>query len=95
MALPPEVWRNVSWRPNETLSFSLRPAVRVRPASRHWKLAAPHPLEWLLVEWPEGGYPEPYRAANQQRLEPRRLGNHAGLTSLVGDAGIEPATPPV
>ena len=53
-----------------------------------------HPLEWLLVEWPEGGYPEPYRAANQQRWN-RRLGNHAGLTSLVGDAGIEPATPPV
>ena len=39
-------------------------------------------------------YPEPYRTANQQYWN-RRLGNHAGLTSLVGDAGIEPATPPV
>jgi Transposase DDE domain len=28
--------------------------VRIRPASRDWKLAAPHPLEWLLIEWPEG-----------------------------------------
>ena len=28
--------------------------MRIRPASRDWKLAAPHPLEWLLIEWPEG-----------------------------------------
>jgi len=28
--------------------------LRIRPASRDWKLAAPHPLEWLLIEWPEG-----------------------------------------
>jgi hypothetical protein len=48
----------------------------------------------MLPESNATGYPEPYRAANQQRWN-RRLGNHAGLTSLVGDAGIEPATPPV
>src|SRR5208337_2189751 len=27
---------------------------RVRPASRDHKLVAPHPAEWLVVEWPEG-----------------------------------------
>src|SRR5271170_8244386 len=29
-------------------------AARIRPASRDWKRAAPHPLEWLRIEWPEG-----------------------------------------
>ena len=29
-------------------------AVRIRPASRDWKASTPHPLEWLLIEWPEG-----------------------------------------
>jgi SRSO17 transposase len=55
MALPPEAWREVAWREgsNQTLSSRFA-AVRIRPASRDWKLAAPHPLEWLLVEWPEG-----------------------------------------
>jgi hypothetical protein len=28
--------------------------VRIRPASRDWKVSTPHPLEWLLIEWPEG-----------------------------------------
>ena len=38
----------MSWREgsNQSLTF--------RPASRDWKLVAPHPLEWLLIEWPEG-----------------------------------------
>src|ERR1700678_1324914 len=55
MALPPEAWREVAWREgsNQTLSSRFA-AVRIRPASRDWKLAAPHPLEWLLIEWPEG-----------------------------------------
>ena len=54
-ALPEEAWRDVSWREgsNETLSSRFA-AVRIRPASRDWKLTAPHPLEWLLIEWPEG-----------------------------------------
>ncbi len=43
-------WRE---RSNETLS-SRFVAVCVRPASRDWKRSTPHPLEWLLVEWPEG-----------------------------------------
>ena len=45
----------MSWREgsNETLSSRFA-AVRVRPASRDWKRSTPHPLEWLLIEWPEG-----------------------------------------
>ena len=48
-----QAWRIVSWREgsNETLSSRFA-AVRIRPASRDWKLSTPHPLEWLLVEWP-------------------------------------------
>ena len=33
-------------------------AARVRPASRDHKLVAPHPVEWLVIEWP-GGEAEP------------------------------------
>jgi SRSO17 transposase len=53
--LPEEAWRIVPWREgsNEVLSSRFA-AVRVRPASRDWKLSTPHPLEWLLIEWPEG-----------------------------------------
>ena len=53
--LPQEAWRDVSWREgsNQTLTSRFA-ALRIRPASRDWKLAAPHPLEWLLIEWPEG-----------------------------------------
>jgi SRSO17 transposase len=53
--LPQEAWREVSWREgsNQTLTSRFA-AVRIRPASRDWRLAAPHPLEWLLIEWPEG-----------------------------------------
>jgi SRSO17 transposase len=55
MALPPEAWRDVSWREgsNETLSSRFA-AVRIRPAPRDWKLADPPPFEWLLIEWPKG-----------------------------------------
>ena len=44
----------MSWREgsNQTLTSRFA-AVRIRPASRDWKLAAPHALEWLLIEWPE------------------------------------------
>ena len=38
---------------NEILSSRFA-AVRSRPASRDWKFSTPHPLEWLLIEWPEG-----------------------------------------
>src|SRR5271165_2334691 len=54
MTLAPEAWRTVSWREgsNETLSSRFT-AMRIRPASRDWKRATPHPLEWLLIEWPK------------------------------------------
>jgi SRSO17 transposase len=53
--LPQEAWRIVPWREgsNEILSSRFA-AVRIRPASRDWKVSTPHPLEWLLIEWPEG-----------------------------------------
>ena len=55
MRLAAEAWKQVEWREgsNQTLSSRFA-AVRIRPASRDHKLAAPHPLEWLVVEWPEG-----------------------------------------
>ena len=28
-------------------------AVRLRPAPRDHDLAGPHPVEWLVIEWPE------------------------------------------
>jgi len=54
-ALPEEAWRIIPWREgsNEILSSRFA-AVRIRPASRDWKFSTPHPLEWLLIEWPEG-----------------------------------------
>jgi SRSO17 transposase len=53
--LPEDVWRIAPWRggSNETLSSRFA-AARIRPASRDWKRSTPHPLEWLLIEWPEG-----------------------------------------
>jgi SRSO17 transposase len=55
--LPAEAWNDVEWREgsNEPLSLSSRfAAVRVLPASRDHKLIEPHPVKWLVVEWPEG-----------------------------------------
>jgi SRSO17 transposase len=50
-----EAWRIVPWREgsNEILSSRFA-AVRIRPASRDWKVSTPHLLEWLLIEWPKG-----------------------------------------
>ena len=54
LRLPAEAWALVEWREgsNQTLSSRFA-AVRLRPASRDHKLAAPHPVEWLVIEWPE------------------------------------------
>jgi SRSO17 transposase len=55
MALTPENWRTVVWREGSNEALSSRfAAVRTRPASRDWQGSTPHPLEWLLVEWPDG-----------------------------------------
>ena len=53
--LPAEAWKDVEWREGSNQPLSSRfAAVRVRPASRDHKLATPHPVEWLVVEWPAG-----------------------------------------
>jgi SRSO17 transposase len=55
MGLSEEAWRVVPWREGSNVTLPSRFAVvRIRPASPDWKPAAPHPLEWLLIEWPEG-----------------------------------------
>ncbi len=57
--LAADVWREVEWREGSNQPLSSRfAAVRIRPASRDRKLAQPHPVEWLVIEWPEGE-PEP------------------------------------
>jgi SRSO17 transposase len=55
MRLSAEAWKDVEWREGSNQALSSRfAAVRVRPASRDHKLMEPHPIEWLVVEWPEG-----------------------------------------
>jgi SRSO17 transposase len=55
LRLPADAWALVEWREgsNQTLSSRFA-AVRLRPASRDHQRAAPHPVEWLVIEWPEG-----------------------------------------
>lgn len=53
--LPAQEWRMIRWREAANAALSSRfAAVRVRPAHRDDRLSAPHPQEWLLIEWPEG-----------------------------------------
>lgn len=53
MNLPPDAWSEVIWREGTNDALSSRfAAVRIRPASRDWRLDSPHPYEWLLIEWP-------------------------------------------
>ena len=55
LRLPAEAWAHVEWREGSNQALSSRfAAVRLRPASRDHNLAAPHPVEWLVIEWPEG-----------------------------------------
>ena len=45
----------VTWREGSNADLSSRfAAFRVRPAARDFRRTTPHPVEWLLVEWPEG-----------------------------------------
>ena len=54
-ALPESYWKTITWREGACEPLSSRFArVRVRPAHRDYDLAAPRPVEWLLVEWPQG-----------------------------------------
>jgi SRSO17 transposase len=55
LGLPPQAWKNVNWRQgSQGMLRSRFAAVRVRPAHRDYKRTEPHPVEWLLIEWPIG-----------------------------------------
>jgi SRSO17 transposase len=55
IALPASAWKDITWREGTERKLRSRfAAVRVRPAGRDYERAAPHPEEWLLVEWPQG-----------------------------------------
>jgi len=59
LSLPTEAWKKVTWRQGVKQKLQSRfAALRVRPAHRDYWRAAPHPEEWLLIEWP-AGEPEP------------------------------------
>jgi SRSO17 transposase len=53
LALPPQAWKKVCWRPGTRHPLQSRfAAVRVRPAHRDFERAEPYPEQWLLIEWP-------------------------------------------
>ena len=53
--LPADAWKRVAWREgsNQTLSSRFAAFASARPRATAC-VAAPHPIEWLIVEWPEG-----------------------------------------
>jgi SRSO17 transposase len=54
-ALPAELYETVRWREGTRGRMASRfAAVRVRPAHRDTLRSTPHPVEWLLIEWPQG-----------------------------------------
>jgi SRSO17 transposase len=53
--LPSELYETVRWRQGTRGRMVSRfAAVRVRPAHRDTQRSTPHPVEWLLIEWPDG-----------------------------------------
>ena len=53
-ALPKKAWQNVAWAEGTCGKLTSRfAALRVRVASRDFKLTEPRDEEWLLIEWPE------------------------------------------
>jgi SRSO17 transposase len=61
LGLPKTAWRTIRWREGSNDWLRSRFAtVRVRPAYDDYRLPAPRPHEWLLIEWPKGE-PEPTR----------------------------------
>jgi DDE superfamily endonuclease len=98
IGLSEEAWRVVPWREgsNETLSSRFA-AVRIRPASRDWQRARPHPLEWLLIEWPEGKRADKILAFDLARIHAHRGSRRHGQIALAHRArlrGIERRTWP-
>jgi SRSO17 transposase len=54
LALPASAWKQVRWRQGtQGMLRSRFAAVRIRPAHRDYKRTAPHPEEWLIIEWPK------------------------------------------
>lgn len=53
LSLPVPSWKRVSWRQGTKHKLTSRfAAVRIRAAHRDYERSAPHPQEWLLIEWP-------------------------------------------
>lgn len=54
-SLPNKCWRTIRWREGSNDWLSSRFArLRVRIAHDDERRKAPHPIEWLLIEWPNG-----------------------------------------
>ena len=54
-SLPAEAWRTIRWREGSNDWLSSRFArVRVRPAHEDERRHTPHPVEWLMIESPQG-----------------------------------------
>jgi SRSO17 transposase len=55
VGLAKKAWKRIRWREGTKGTMGSRfAAVRVRPAHRDELRTEPRPIEWLLVEWPEG-----------------------------------------
>jgi len=55
LALPAQVWKQVSWREGTRHKLCSRfAALRVHPAHRDEKRTVVRAEEWLLIEWPQG-----------------------------------------
>ncbi len=53
--LPADAWKDVAWREGARGEMTSRFTVlRVRTAHRDFQRSAPRPVEWLLIEWPDG-----------------------------------------
>ncbi len=80
LSLKKKAWRSLTWREGSNTSLASRfAAVRLRPASRDYNQTKPHPVEWLIVEWPN----EPRSCARRRRILPWRSStagpNHEGV----------------
>lgn len=54
MALKPRQWHAVTWREGTNAKLASRfAAMRVRAAGRDDERTTPHPVQWLLIEWPD------------------------------------------
>ena len=55
LSLGKKAWCSVTWWEGSNAPLASRfAAVRVHLTVRDYKRTTPHPVEWLLVEWPKG-----------------------------------------